>query len=403
MTQLLDGIPLQDITEDQLNSLLLLKIPESAQIEYKSEIKMGSDKDKRELCKDVSALANSQGGYLFFGISETNDIPSDIPGITFNDTTSQQLFQIIMSGITPRIQSLVDHVINLKNGLQVLVLKIEHDGYLHQVKYNDNRFYKRVGTITITMESSDVESFVKSTSTNTRQEDVQETIDTYYGTLKEKKYFKGIEGKGICALTIIPEVSSIKLDIGNLPGDFNSSFPPIYCSGWGSEITGHSKFTFGKRKIDIAPYTVTEVNDLGEVKAFNTFIFEDKNNTQLPEKCVGNVPSIAFEREIITSFHKYLTSLKEFGVTGSFFIHTVLLNIQGYMMYVGPKYMIDNQRILEVEDIRPPFIQIPSGTNISTQHDVAKIIRPMFDYIWREFGFERSYNYSSEDDWVPHS
>jgi len=400
MVQVLDAISLHEIAEDHLQSLVLLRVPESARIEYKAELKMNPDKERRELCKDISALANSQGGYLFFGIAETNGIPTSIPGIQFEDATKQQLFQILSTGISPRVQNLHDREVSLRNGLKVLILKIEPDGYLHQVKYDDNRYYKRTGTITISMESSDVETFFRSTGPLTRKEEVQEIIDGYYATLKSKKYFKGTAGKGICALAIVPEVSSLKLDLSNLPSNFTTLFQPIYCSGWSSEITGHSRFTFGRLQkgqfgsggADHVPYAVTEVTEFGEVKAYNSYMLTYS---------AGSVPSVAYELEIINAFHRYLTSLNELGVSGPFFIHTAMLNVQGYIMSTGSMLMLSGGRVFEGEDIRPPLAHLQNDTNVSTQQDVAKALRPMFDYIWREFGVDRSFNYSEAGEWMP--
>lgn len=396
MVQVLDGIPLHEIAENHLQSLVLLHVPESVHIEYKIELKMNTDKEKRELCKDISALANSQGGYLVFGIAETNGIPTSIPGIQFDEAAKQQLFQILTSGISQRVQNLFDREVPLCNGLKVLILKIEPDGHLHQVKYNDNRYYKRTGTITITMESSDVETFFRSTGPSTRKKEVQEIIDDYYDALKSKGYFKGIEGKGICALAIVPEVPSINLDLSRLPGNFNTLFKPIYyfSGSLSSEISGHSKFTFACGTNDRVPYAVTEITGLGEVKAYNSSMLQSHYDMQENRY---DIPNIAYEREIITTFHRYLTSLKESGVPGPFFIHTALLNVQGYSMRTE---RISGGRVSQSEDIRPLVRHVPNDTDLETKQDVAKAVHPMFDYIWREFGFDKSFNYSEEGEWL---
>jgi len=43
MSQLLDGIRPQDLTEDCLESLVLLNVAEDYRIEYKQSLKMGKD------------------------------------------------------------------------------------------------------------------------------------------------------------------------------------------------------------------------------------------------------------------------------------------------------------------------------------------------------------------------
>ena len=403
MSQLLDGIPLQDLSEDHLNSLILLRVAEGPRIEYKAQLNISKDSEKREFCKDVSALANSQGGYLFFGIEETNGVPSGVPGIDFNDDIRQRTHQILTSGLSPRVQSIKDVSIRLRNGKSVLILKIEPDGYLHQVKYDDERYYKRAGTITVSMQSSDVETFFLGRGPSTRPEQVKDILSSYYGALKSRKYFKKLAGKGICALAIIPEIASYKIDVGNLPGQFTTLFQPLYCSGWSSEITGRARFTFGRGREDKVPYAVTEVTELGEVKSFNSFMLENRYiEAQLPTECVGYIPSIAYERELIIATHRYLNSLKEIGVSPPYFIQTALLQIQGYILYVNPVRFVESSRVYQSEDIIPDFIHIGGEAQFKNQESVAIAMRPMFDYIWREFGFERCYDYDKTSGrWVP--
>ncbi|GAG64814.1 unnamed protein product, partial [marine sediment metagenome] len=212
MSNLLDGIPLSDLTEDHLKSLILLKVSENIRIDYKKKIKLSTGREKRELCKDITALANTQGGYLFFGIEESNGIPMNLSGIDFDDNTRQQFYQILTSGVAPRLQSMIDTEIKLQNGKSIFVVKINPDGILHQVKYDDNRFYKRTGTITIHMDSADVETLFRATDPSSRLKEIKESRDRYFSALRNKKYFKGIGGKALCALFITPEVASYKLD-----------------------------------------------------------------------------------------------------------------------------------------------------------------------------------------------
>jgi hypothetical protein len=219
---------------------------------------------------------------------------------------------------------------------------------------------------------------------STREKEVQEIIDEYYAALKSKKYFKGIEGKGICALAIVPEVSSIKLDLSNLPGNFNTLFEPIYYSSGSlsSEITGRSRFTFGCRTGDRVPYAVTEVTGLGQVKAYNSSMLQSHYDMQENRY---DIPNIAYECKIITTFYRYLTSLKGSGVSGPFFIHTAMLNVQGYSMRRELRF---GGQVFQGEDIRPPLCHVPNDTHFATKQEVEKVVRPMFDYVCREFGFD---------------
>lgn len=55
-----------------LQKLIQDEIEESTVLEYKSSFAIQNKKWKEELAKDVSALANSNGGNIIFGIREKN-------------------------------------------------------------------------------------------------------------------------------------------------------------------------------------------------------------------------------------------------------------------------------------------------------------------------------------------
>ena len=402
MSQILDGIPLHDLAEDHLNSLILLRVTESPRLEYKEELKISTGSEKREFCKDISALANSQGGYVFFGVREGDGIPVSLPGIDYNDTLKEQIYQILTTGISPRIQSIVDVSVPLRSRKHVLVVNIKPDGYLHQVKYEDNRYYKRTGTITITMDSSDVETFFKSTSPSTDKDKVEEFINDYYAALRNQTYFKGTKGKAVCTICIVPEVASYKLDLSNVPDNFALLFQPIYCSGWDSGVTGRSRFTFYEQRNEGVAYAVTEVTELGELRAFNSYLLESRYaREKLPQGCAGYVPSVAYEREIIIATHRYLNSLTELGVTPPLSLHIALINVRGYILWVDAFRVSEPGRPLTQDNVLPEVIHITNETEFKSREDVGKILHPSFDFIWREFGFQRSYNYNSAGDWQP--
>ena len=52
---------------------LLNQNEETVSLEFKREIRLSSDKDKTEFAKDVSALANTEGGFLVFGKEDKKD------------------------------------------------------------------------------------------------------------------------------------------------------------------------------------------------------------------------------------------------------------------------------------------------------------------------------------------
>lgn len=109
-------IPIHTITLDHIQGLLATEQTESKLIEYKRELppsvkewkeqrQLDKSKDKDpiiEFACDVSAMANSDGGDIVFGIDEKSFQLS--PLIIENwDQTRNRLEQLILSNIEPRL------------------------------------------------------------------------------------------------------------------------------------------------------------------------------------------------------------------------------------------------------------------------------------------------------------
>jgi predicted HTH transcriptional regulator len=94
--------------EAKLKELIRDKIEESFALEYKSAGALSRDsKAKLELTKDVSAMANSDGGVLIYGLAEFQDdglkyLPEKVDPINRGDFSKEWLENIIFQ-IRPSI------------------------------------------------------------------------------------------------------------------------------------------------------------------------------------------------------------------------------------------------------------------------------------------------------------
>jgi hypothetical protein len=122
--------PLDDINEAALNELVSAAVPEKRTIDYKREIQQLNDAGRRELLADVSSFANTAGGDLIFGMTESSNIPTGVPGIQMSDPGKEilRLDNIIRDGISPRIRH-VTHAVPLANGYHVLIVRSEQSWY----------------------------------------------------------------------------------------------------------------------------------------------------------------------------------------------------------------------------------------------------------------------------------
>lgn len=115
---------------EALNASLIADVcasgwPESSSLEFKRDAPGNSDKDKHELLKDISALANADGGDIIYGINETNGVASEIYPLTAEtaDNLIRRINQTVESGIEPRILGLQFMPIDVSGGY-VLVVRV---------------------------------------------------------------------------------------------------------------------------------------------------------------------------------------------------------------------------------------------------------------------------------------
>nr|WP_290224223.1 ATP-binding protein [Trichocoleus desertorum] len=93
--------PLDEINENDLQALVTDQVAEKKTIDYKKELHGGSDKDRKEFFYDVSSFANAAGGYLVFGVEESEGIPTNVCGLEIDDLDATLLRP---QGVTRRLE-----------------------------------------------------------------------------------------------------------------------------------------------------------------------------------------------------------------------------------------------------------------------------------------------------------
>src|SRR4051812_3861855 len=88
---------------DDLLRLIADRVQESISLDYKRSKALSKD-TKAEISKDVSALANSAGGMIVYGMMEDKHYPIGLDaGTDPNDLSKEWLDQVISSNIQRRI------------------------------------------------------------------------------------------------------------------------------------------------------------------------------------------------------------------------------------------------------------------------------------------------------------
>jgi predicted HTH transcriptional regulator len=97
-------IPLRIRTPSDLDRIVLqLRLPESDSLEYKESLILDTKKQREELLKDLSGMANGGFGVIVFGVSKDDthaDLPETITPLTDRGLVGR-LEDIVRDGIRP--------------------------------------------------------------------------------------------------------------------------------------------------------------------------------------------------------------------------------------------------------------------------------------------------------------
>lgn len=148
----------EEYSEQDLKSLVNDEIEESLNLDYKSARSLDkSDGKKRELVKDISAFANSDGGIIIFGIEEVNHKPGEFSFVDGSVFTNEWLENVIDSNIQPRINSLLIYPIRINNQLDKTIYLVKIPESLNAPHMSaDKKYYRRFNLKSVPMEEYEV-------------------------------------------------------------------------------------------------------------------------------------------------------------------------------------------------------------------------------------------------------
>ena len=151
--------------ETDLKRLVTDQIRESLTLDYKASAALGrSDKQRDELCKDVTAFANSAGGQIVIGVEENKHVPSRVDDGAEPTITKEWVEQVIDSRTQPRIEGLIITPIQLAKGLGfVIAVPQAKSRAPHQAP--DKKYYKRQNFQCVPMEDYEIRDALRRATT----------------------------------------------------------------------------------------------------------------------------------------------------------------------------------------------------------------------------------------------
>ena len=169
----------------------LLRREENPKLDFKATLHLRTEGEKKELTRDVIAIANSRGGrgYILFGIEDKSKKPLGIEPKYFNE---EQIQQIIYNRSDPPVSVTVEFV--EYEGVNIAVLTIFKSHHKPHQMLQTGAFYIRRGSTTDIARRSEIAQMMQENGLQTyetvpllkaKMEDLdKELLQEYFSNLK---------------------------------------------------------------------------------------------------------------------------------------------------------------------------------------------------------------------------
>jgi two-component system, chemotaxis family, chemotaxis protein CheY len=151
------------IEESDIRQLLKDHIGESLTLEFKRQLNIIEIKDKAEVAKEISPMANSAGGFILYGIDEEDRKATAIRPMR-NENQVECLDQVLASAISPQPTYRLRWLDVAQGG--ILIIQVWPSKYdLHMVtayELKKGRFYKRTEAGAELMSEADIRASLES-------------------------------------------------------------------------------------------------------------------------------------------------------------------------------------------------------------------------------------------------
>ncbi|MBN9349284.1 MAG: ATP-binding protein [Chitinophagaceae bacterium] len=390
---------INDIAIDDFKSLKENGVAEGKTIEYKRDLKLLQDSDKKEFLYDVSSFANASGGDLIFGISENreNGLPEELTGISLTnfDEEIRKMESLIRDGIAPRLTGIEIRKYDIGNNKFILLIRIPKGwNSPHQVIFKgSDKFYARSTNGKYKLDIAELRNaFLLSESIVQRLQKFRE--DRIMKILANETSVV-LQTNAKIMLQLVP-LSTFqnhqRFDLASV-SDNTVRLSPLGGGNreWRYNIEGILSY------VSAPPYKVSD----SYIQIFFNGVIETVNSNILaPYDGKYSIPVVEgfnYEKQIVKAVKEYLNFQEQIKIEIPILVFITLIGVKGYRIQTSGRY----SRFDEDQKIDRDILQIPEIWINSYTSNIESTLKPGFDMIWNASGFERSYNYDEAGNWNP--
>lgn len=381
-----------DINALDVQNLITNAVSESTTLEFKRDLPGGTDDAKKEFLADVSALANTSGGDIVFGIDEQDGCAASITGIGTADADAELLRfnNILNSGLDPRIRYSGKPVVCEDRTLLLLRVDKSWNGPHRVVFKGSDKFFGR-------------------TATGKYPLDVQQLRRAFLdnGTVSERmRAFRAERLASIIAgatSVTMPGTSRFVLHLLPFEAFFSeyqydvsqtlptNDFRPLGGNGWSNRLTFEGQMAFAPAKEPNSSGSYVQVYRNGILEMVDSLLLDHT----LPDTGQRYIPGIGFERFMVDGIERGVQLLTRLGVSAPIAIAVTLTNVREMVIGVD-NYMFFSQ----LHPVLNDHLFLPEAVLPEFASSVDALIRPLADMVWNACGINRSPHFDEDGKWT---
>lgn len=373
--------PIDQITEADLGNLVTDGVSERRSLDYKRQLPDMNDAGKRELLADVSSFANTAGGDLIIGVTESAGAATGIPGVQIGDPDQEvlRIDNVIRTGLAPRIRH-TTRAVPLANGNYVLIVRSEKSWYgPHRVVFKgDSRFYGRTSNGKYELDVTDLRNAF-----------------LFANTVTEK--IAAFRAERVIALengqSLIPLADGPKLVMHCMPVESFGSNPrydvlaldrivPMYptrLGSYGTRINFEGLICIALGDPSLA---YTQIYRNGVIEAVRIGILSNSYKPSL-------IPSQAYEEAVVGYLPTCFQILQRLGCSAPVLVGISLIGVNGLTLAGGDTPI--NRDVLMLPDIIVEDLIASPGP----------LLKPTLDLVWNACGSPSSPYFDAAGNWTP--
>lgn len=381
------------MTENDLQSLLDNSVVESKLLEYKKELNISRDQEKKEFLADISSFANSIGGQIIFGVTEDSETgkPKEITGIEVQNVDQEilRMQNLINSGLEPRLIGVEIESVSLSNAKHAFVVSIPNSwNSPHRVIFgNHGHFYIRDTNGKHQLDVSELKvAFALSATIAEKIKRFRE--ERIASIIVGETPVDFIDNPGKVLFHLIPLNSfgvGISYDVKQALNSIEL-LAPIYCGGWSPSFNFDGCISFAQNRDSIS---------YSYVQFYKNGIIEALQGDFLTERDQQKYIYPFFTTELLRAQDRYVNLLRKLNVELPIFALLTFIGCKGFTI---PQSGHSFDR--DITKISRDILYFPEVLIEDLDTPPHVYFRPIFDALWNACGYSQCPYYDINGSWI---